>query len=215
MGDNEKNTLISKSEDIALSAAGSLVGYAIGGMAGSIVGATVSPTVKLAIELGKSWRQRHIERITNIVEQAFKMSGKTEENILQEMNASPEWCDNMISMIRQLEDSDPELDMLFTGILAMVICTDNDGEKNRLIALNNTIKGINRVQVLIIKYIYQADGRLAATKISELVKVPELELRNAVRDLELRGLIIDNGEEPTVWSLREMGVALAKTIENL
>ena len=59
---------------------------------------------------------------------------------------------------------------------------------------------------------YLADGVLSAHDISEKVNVPELELRNAVRDLELRGIIADNGKEPTVWNLRELGVALAKTI---
>lgn len=41
-----------------------------------------------------------------------------------------------------------------------------------------------------------------------MVSVPEMELRNAVRDLELRGMIIDDGTEPTIWELRELGLAV-------
>ena len=56
---------------------------------------------------------------------------------------------------------------------------------------------------------------MSAHEISKAVNVPEIELRNAVRDLELRGMIIDNETEPTVWKLRELGVAIAKTIDVL
>ena len=48
-----------------------------------------------------------------------------------------------------------------------------------------------------------------------MVTVPEMELRNAVRDLELRGMIIDDGTEPTIWELRELGLAVAKAIDVL
>lgn len=42
--------------------------------------------------------------------------------------------------------------------------------------------------------------------------MPEIELRNTVRDLELRGMITDNDSNPTVWNLRELGVAIAKFV---
>lgn len=159
--------------------------------------------------------QRRKERLTNIVERAFHRSGKSEEVILQEIIDSPDWSDSIMSMILQLVDSDPELDLLFSEIMASAISASDDSERNRLMVLNNSIKGINKVQVFILKNIYLASGVLSANDISEQVKVPELELRNAVRDLELRGMIVDNGKEPTVWHLRELGLAVAKTIVDI
>lgn len=215
MNEIEKKELTSQSTDIAFSAVSSLVGFAIGGPVGAVVGGVLSPSTKLAIKVGQLWLQRRKVRLISIVEQAFHRSGKTEDVILQEMIDSPDWCDTIISMIKQLADSDPELDLLFSEIMASAINADNENERNRLIALNNSIKGMNKVQILILKYMYLADGVLSAYNMAEQVKVPELELRNAVRDLELRGMIVDNGDEPTVWNLRELGIAVAKTIKTI
>lgn len=215
MNENEKKELFVQSTDIALSAAGSLVGFAIGGPVGAVAGGVLSPTTKLAVKAGRLWMQRRKDRLTNIVERAFHRSGKSEEVILREIIESPGWSDSIMSMILQLVDSDPELDLLFSEIMASAISASDDSERNRLIVLNNSVKGINKVQVLILKNIYLASGVLSAHDISELVKVPELELRNAVRDLELRGMIVDNGKEPTVWHLRELGIAVAKTIVDI
>lgn len=215
MIENERKELFAQSTDIALSAAGSLVGFAIGGPVGAVAGGVLSPTTKLAVKAGRLWMQRRKERLTNIVERAFHRSGKSEEVILQEIIDSPDWSDSIMSMILQLVDSDPELDLLFSEIMASAISASDDSERNRLMVLNNSIKGINKVQVFILKNIYLASGVLSANDISEQVKVPELELRNAVRDLELRGMIVDNGKEPTVWHLRELGLAVAKTIVDI
>lgn len=213
MDNNEKNELVSHSADIALSAAGSLVGLVIGGPVGAVAGGILPPATKLAFTAGQMWLQRRKARITNIIESAFNRSGKSEEAIFQEMIEDPDWCDTIISMIRQLADSDPELDHLFSDILASVIRTDDQDEKNRLIVLYNAIKGLNKVQIFILKDMYLANGVLSAHDIADHAKVPELELRNAVRDLELRGMILDNGKEPTVWHLRELGTAIARAIE--
>lgn len=211
----DKKELVLQSTDIALSAAGALVGFAIGGPVGTIVGGVFPPTTKLAVKAGQLWIQRRQVRLTNIVERAFRRSGKSEEIILQELIDSPDWCDNMVSMIQQLANSDPELDMLFSEIMASAISSNNESERNRLVVLNNSIKGMNKVQVLILKDMYLAGGTLSAHTMAEQVKVPELELRNAVRDLELRGMIVDNDKEPTVWKLRELGIAVAKTIKDV
>lgn len=213
MNKKDKKELASQSTDIVLSAAGSLVGFAIGGPVGAVAGGVISPTTKLAVKAGQLWMKKRKERLTNIVERAFCRSGKSEEAILQEMIESLDWCDCMMSMIQQLVDSDPELDMLFSEIMASAIGANNDSERNRLIVLNNSIKGMNKVQVLILKDMYLAGGILSARDMSEQVKVPELELRNAVRDLELRGMIVDNGKEPIVWNLRELGIAVVKTVK--
>lgn len=215
MDEGDKRDLVCNSTDIALSAAGSLVGFAVGGPVGAVTGGALSPTVKLAVKVGQLWFQRHENRLINIVERAFCRSGKSEETILQEMISSEDWCDSIIFMIQQLANSDPELDVLFSDIMALAISSGDESERKRLIVLYNSIKGMNKVQVLILKNMYLAGGILSAHVMSEQVEIPELELRNAVRDLELRGMIADNGKEPTIWSLRELGIAVVKTIETV
>ena len=213
MNEEEKKALLSQSTDIPLSVASSLVGFAIGGPVGAVAGGMISPTTKLAIKAGQLWFQRRKNRVTNIVGRAFCRSGRSEDSILQEMIDSPDWCDTIISMIQQLLDSDPELDVLFSEIIASAISASNEDERNRLIVLNNSIKGMNKVQILLLKELYIAGGTLSARDMAEQVKISELELRNAVRDLELRGMIADNGREPIIWNLRELGIAVAKSIK--
>lgn len=212
MNNEEKSELIAQSADIALSAAGSLVGLVIGGPVGAIAGGVLSPTTKLAVTAGQLWLRRRKERLIKIVDRAFHRSGVSEDAIYQEMIDSPEWCDTLISMIRHLSESDPELDLLFSEIMACSIRSEDETDRNRYIVLYDSIKGINKVQLHILKNMHVAGGKLAAKSIAEQVKVPELELRNAVRDLELRGMIVDNGSEPTIWTLRELGIAVANTI---
>lgn len=208
-----KEKLYYQTTDIALSATSSLAGFAIGGPVGAVVGGVMTPTVKLTYQLISSWYERRKARIANVVEEAFVNSGKKEEDILHELLENTEWADSIVSMIQQLVYSDPELDKLFAQIMASAIKAEDKYERNRLIVLNSSIKGLNMVQVQIIRCLYNENCTLSAVDISEKVNVPEIELRNAVRDLELRGMIIDNGTEPTVWKLRELGLAVAKVID--
>lgn len=211
----EKNKMSTQVADIVISAASALVGFTVGGPIGATIGGAITPTTKLAFQLVHSWNERRNARIIKVVEDAFAESGKSDEKILHELLDTPEWADSIISMIQQLVFTDPELDTLFMNIMSSVIKTDNENERNRLLVLNSSIKGLNKVQLEIIRSVYFDGGKLSATDISKMVNVPEMELRNAVRDLELRGMIIDNGIEPTVWELRELGFAIAKTIETL
>lgn len=175
----------------------------------------MTPTAKLAYQLVCSWNERRRTRIIKVVEDAFIESGRCDEDILHELLDNPEWADSIISMIQQLVSTDPELDKLFTEIMASAIKTNDENERNRLIVLNSSIKGLNKVQIQIIRCIYNEGGELSVADISKMVSVPEMELRNAVRDLELRGMIIDDGTEPTIWELRELGLAVAKAIDVL
>lgn len=212
---NDKSKIPEHATDIALSAVSSLVGFAIGGPIGAAVGGVMKPTAKLAYQLVCSWNERRRTRIIKVVEDAFIESGRSDEDIFHELLDNPEWADSIISMIQQLVYTDPELDKLFTEIMKSAIKTNDEHERSRLMVLNGSIKGLNKVQVLILRCIYNQEGKLSATDISTMVNVPEKELRNAVRDLELRGMIIDNGIEPTVWELRELGLAVAKAVDVL
>ena len=212
---DDKDKIPEYTTDIVLSAASSLVGFAIGGPIGATVGGVMTPTAKLAYQLVCSWNERRRARISKVVEDAFIASGRKDEDIFHELLDNPEWADSIISMIQQLVYTDPELDKLFTEIMASAIKTNDENERNRLIVLNSSIKGLNKIQIQILRCIYIQEGKLSAADISTMVNVPEMELRNAVRDLELRGMIIDDGTEPTIWELRELGLAIAKAIDVL
>ena len=215
MREKDKNEIMNSSTDLVLSATGTLVGLAIGGSAGAIAGGILPPSVRLATRVYSLWLERRKERMISIVDAAINKSNKTEEKIFEEMASNLEWCDKIMAMIRQIADNDSSLDSLFTELLSLAINTSDTDEQNRLIVLSSSINGLNRVQLIIIRDMFQADGVLSAHDISENVNVPELELRNAVRDLELRGIIADNGEEPTIWTLRELGFVLAKTLTTI
>lgn len=215
MEEKNKTELTLHANDVVLSAAGALVGYAIGGPAGAVVSGAFSPTAKLALQVGKIWFERCRTRLINIMEHAFACSGKSENVILQEFLDCPDWCDTVMSMIRQLISSDPKLDFLFSEIIASTLSTNNENERRRLIVLSKSLEGMNEVQLYILKCISQAGGTLSACDMASQLEIPEMELRNAVRDLELRGMIADNGEEPIVWKLRELGIAVVNVIETI
>ena len=81
--------------------------------------------------------------------------------------------------------------------------------------MSEAIKGLNDVQVQIIKLIAEHDNSLSASDIAIQIDIPEVELRNAVRDMELRGVIMDNNSEPTVWELRELGKAIYNVVKEM
>lgn len=210
-----ENSVIEQTTEIAVSAAGALVGYAIGGPEGAVIGSITVPASKLASEIMRDWVKRRISRVTWIVDRAFQLSSKKEIDILNEMQNNPEWADKIIDMIQKLADSDPKLANLFSMILSSAIDAHGEGERNRLVILYESINGLNFVQIQIIMKLYEAGMVLSAKDISFYVGIPELELRNAVRNLELRGIIEDNGSEPTIWHLRELGKAIAEYIKKM
>lgn len=156
---DDRSKIPAHATDIALSAASSLVGFAIGGPIGAAVGGAMTPTAKLAYQLVCSWNERRRMRIIKVVEDAFIESGRCDEDILHELLDNPEWADSIISMIQQLVSTDPELDKLFTEIMASAIKTNDENERNRLIVLNSSIKGLNKVQIQIIRCIYNEGGK--------------------------------------------------------
>lgn len=209
------NDVKSQSAEIAVTAASSLVGFAIGGPIGAVVGGITTPVVKLANQIVQQWTDRRKRRISLALNSAFSQTNENDEDILRKLADDSSLSDDIIRLIRQLIDTDPEMDFLFATIIASMLSETDETERKRLIVLSDSIKGLNRVQMQIIKLIADHGGFLSANDISVGVDVPEIELRNAVRDLELRGIITDNNSEPTVWELRELGKAISNIISNM
>lgn len=214
--DMDNNTEIqSQSAEVAVTAAGALVGFAVGGPVGAIVGSVTTPVVKLAKSIVQCCVDRRKARISSSLNAAFSQTGYTDEEILTLLANNPNLADDVLKLLRQLVDTDPELDFLFTSIIASMITEQNSKERRRLLALSESIKGLNSIQVQIIRLIADHDYSLSASEIAIGLDVPEIELRNAVRDMELRGIITDNNSDPTVWELRELGIAINKVVKDM
>lgn len=198
-----------KLTEISFSAGSALVGFAIGGPVGATIGGALPPALQMVNSLWEDYKARQRLRLTNIVETAFTNCGMTDEQIFEKLHLNPQLTDDVIRMIRQMEGTDSELDAVFSTLISSVI-TENEKERRRLVLLYDSIKGMNKVQVELLNLMYEAGGILSAEDMAKNTGVPEVELRNSVRDLELRGMIIDNGEEPTIWELRELGLSIAK-----
>ena len=195
--------------EISISAGSALVGFAIGGPIGAAVGGALPSALQMVSSLWEEYKTRQKIRLTQIVESAFADTGLSDEQIFEKLHLDPQLTDDVIRMIRQMEGTDSELDAVFSAIISSVI-TEDEKERRRLVVLYDSIKGMNKVQVELLNLMYKAGGTLSAEDMAKNTGVPEIELRNSVRDLELRGMIIDNGKEPTIWELRELGISIAK-----
>lgn len=209
------NSIKSQSTEIAITAASSLVGFAMGGPIGAVIGGVTTPAIKLAYQIVQQWTERRKQRIAMALDRAFSQTNISDEEVLERLSNDASLSDDIIRLLRQLIDTDPELDALFASIIASLISKPDVEERRRLTVLSNSIRGLNSVQMQIIQAIAVHNNVLSATDISISVGVPEIELRNAVRDLELRGIITDNNSEPTVWELRELGKAISEIVFDL
>lgn len=203
----EKEKKTEKLARIGVSAGSALVGFSIGGPVGAVVGSALTPTIQMANSIIKDYRERQRNRLTKIVDDAFSDSGLSEEDILSKLEVCPQLVDDLVRMIRQIEGTNPELDPVFSMIISKAI-TNDDKDNRRAVVLCDAIKGMNFVQVELLSLLHDAGGVLSAEDMALKTGVSEVELRNAVRDLELRGMIIDNGAEPTIWRLRELGLGI-------
>lgn len=205
--DDKKVT--NKLAEISISAGSALVGFAVGGPIGAAVGGALPPALQMVGSLWEEYKTRQKLRLTKIVESAFANSGLSDEQIFEKLHLNPQLTDDVIRMIRQMEGTDSELDAIFSAIISSVI-TEDEKESRRLVVLYDSIKGMNKIQVKLLNLMYEAGGTLSAEDMAKNTGVSEIELRNSVRDLELRGMIIDNGEEPTIWRLRELGISIGR-----
>ena len=208
----EEKKITSTSMEVAITAASALVGFAIGGPVGAVIGGSTTSAIKLTQQIVQQWTERRKARLTKVLENSFEKSKISDEEILEKLANDTLLADDIIGLLRQLIDTDPELDCFFSFIINAMITGSDDNERKRLKVLSNSIKGLNSVQMQIIKIIADNNNVLSAADISTNMGIPEIELRNSVRDLELRGIITDNNSEPTIWELRELGIAIAEII---
>lgn len=204
------NNNMKQSNELMISFGSALLGYTLGGPIGAVVTNTSLPFIKLTTNLIEGWLERRAKRMCSIVNNAVSLSGMGEGDILQHIQDNPEWGDDVIKLLQYMFDTDAEFDSLYTILLSKLFKEEEDDEEKRIILLGSSIRGLNKVQLSIMIEIGRCGGQMSANEISSFLSIPEWELRNAVRDLELRGIITDNDTNPTIWYLRELGEALLK-----
>ena len=185
-----------------------LVGYILGGPMGAIIANSTLPFIKLTTNILEGWLERKARRMSFVVDKAISLSGMNNTEVLLRLQSNTNLVDDVVKLLQYLFDTDTELDMLFSVLLSKLFQDTGYEEEQRLIILGTAIKGLNKVQLSIMIEIGQRGGQMSADEISSFLSIPEWELRNAVRDLELRGIITDNDTNPTIWYLRELGQAL-------
>ncbi len=193
---------------MAASLGSALIGYALGGPLGAVVANTTLPLLKLTAGMFGGWLDRRARRMNSVIERAISQSKTKEKDILLRIEQDPEWGDHVVTLLQGLFETDPELDSLYAILLSKLFQETKNDEEQRLIVLGASIKGLNRVQLSIMIEMGNRGGKMSADDIAEFLSIPEWELRNAVRDLELRGIITDNDTYPTIWFLRELGQVL-------
>ena len=201
---------IEQSDEVMVSMGSALVGYLLGGPMGAIIANSSLPIIKLTTNILEGWLERKARRMSSVVDKAIFLSGINDTEVLLRLQSNTNLVDDVVKLLQYLFDTDTELDMLFSVLLSKLFQDTGYEEEQRLIILGTAIKGLNKVQLSIIVENGQRGGQMSADEISSFLSIPEWELRNAVRDLELRGIITDNDTNPTVWYLRELGQALVE-----
>lgn len=192
---------------------GALTGFIIGGPLGAVVGSSTVPAITLTSNVLNKALQRKSIRIHNLIENAFEISEKTPEEIINILDKDDEKTDDLLNLIKLTLDTNPEIDNIFSNLISKIILSETVTERDRLIIISDSLKDLKLIHILVLQSINEEEGVLEATKIADKVKIPEVELRSVVRHLELKGFIKDLEVHPIQWKLRELGIMLLKMIE--
>ena len=200
--------------NISSSVTGALVGLAVGGPPGALIGATVSPLITMTHGVISRAINRKRERAKKILNQAFSISRLSPEDAINLLNIDDNKTDDFLRLLKVVSESDEHLDDILANLLSQTLKSKTDTDRERLLILGDALKNMRSTHIKIITALKDNEGVLPSKKIAQIINIPEIELRNTVRDLELRGIIEDNGKEPTIWNLRELGVAISEFIIN-
>jgi hypothetical protein len=172
---------------------------------GAIVGATTSPAMVMTYNILNRAFERRKERTIQVVENAFNIAKITPDDAILLLNSNDNKVDDLISLLRIIAETDPSIDNVLSSIIGENLKIKSKYNRDRLLILADSIRNMRSMHLQILKTMHEAGGTLEATVIAEKVKVPVIELRSVVRDLELRGMILDTDKNPIEWKLRELG----------
>ncbi len=209
-----ENILAKNSLEAGKAAIGALAGLVVGGPAGAIVGAVTAPVITLAQDIAKKAIERRRNRLERIISDAIGLSGLDIEAALSSLSNDEGKVDEFLFLLSIASESDQALDGVFKGLVAETLRSSASQQKERLMIIGDSIRGLRAVHLHVLKVLLDAGGKLRANEMAVAAGIPEIELRSIVRGLELRGMIKDLEKRPIEWELRELGKAVALFIEN-
>lgn len=198
--------------ELGSTVAGALAGFVIGGPVGAVIGATTTPGLSLANKILLNRNERIYLKINNLIKDAFSITKLSDEKLLEELDSNTIKVDHMFDLLQNSIIQDPEMDIIFSNIIAQIIVSENEKELDRVIIIKDAIKNIRHIHIKILEILFNKTNGLEANEISQKLGISEIELRSVVRDLELRGMIKDLGDSPIRWEIRELGTNLIKVI---
>lgn len=188
---------------------GALVGLSVGGPAGAVLGAVASPLASAATRFAVRSYNRRVKRVETVLKNAIDSSEISRVDIEEKLNRDEQLVDDIVLILTQIHTFDLGFDEIIQSILSEIIVSESEQNRDRMLILADTIRGLRRAHVQIIKGMAQNNNVMNADEMSDLVGLSVVELRSVVRGLELRGILKDLGGEPVAWELRELGQAIA------
>lgn len=191
--------------DMGSAIIGTLIGLAVGGPAGALVGAAASPVLSTTITVVDRALERRRHRAQRIIRRGFAVAGVAPESGVDLLAADDSKTDDFLALLRQALESDPSLEAAFGVILGQLLTTDQTIKRDRLLIMGDALRGLRSLHLRLLQSIYDSGGFMTTSAIAATVRIPEVELRSVVRDLEARGAIKDRGVHPIEWELRTLG----------
>jgi len=209
MTNENARDVASTGADVGMSAAGALIGLAIGGPVGAVLGAAAPPLSSLGGRLATRTIQRRFDRAERLFLEVARISrGQSTASVLMGLESSDERTETFVQILGMALNSDESLHSAFAELLRGVVESSEVSDVERLEIVAQSLAGLKSVQVRILLELDSAGGRMSARDISARIDIPEEELRFAVRDLEVRGMIKDGDIHPIEWILRELGAGV-------
>lgn len=201
--------------DATAAIAGALVGIAIGGVPGAVAGAAFSPLLVGVTKVVSDALQRRRLRAEAVFELAITRKGLSPEQTVNLLETEPEKVDAILNLLKQAADASPDMTPFLASVLGELMVSEQGGQRERLLLLTDAVLGLRSTHLRILKELYSAGGACTASDLASKIEIPEIELRNVVRELELRGMIKDMRKHPIEWRLRELGHSLVSFVDSL
>jgi len=187
---------------------GSIIGISLGGPIGGIIGAASTPLITTTYDIIERSIKRKEERTQKVIKSAFDKKDITAEEMVSILNKDDKKTDEFLKLLKIISESDFGIDEVLSLLSVEFLLSNSNSEQERLIILIESIRSMTSVHFKILKVIFDNNGIAEASKIALAIQIPEIELRNVVRDLELRGMIKDTQAYPIKWELRELGSSI-------
>lgn len=199
--------------DITASAAGALIGIVLAGPAGALAGAATGPLAKATIEIATASLRARNRRTQAALEQAIKLVEDQPRPLEELLIRDEERLDVAIAALNSAAASSVEAKLEALGAcIARAATLERVSDVERLGLLVKALADLEAVHLAVLSHLAdrQAGYAVTPTQLESDLRLPAEELRPVVRQLELNGLILDQGRfeaQPAAvkWELSGLG----------